>query len=112
MTIKTDTYRNFTEAENDTFSWTNIDGETLTHKATGRHIYQMHWIGDDGYMADEVEGDIRTQALSFLAELSSIRIARAAETENTRIARIIANAKNPSAHEKLVQDMDKPESDL
>jgi hypothetical protein len=41
MTIKTDTQYNFTSAENDLFTWSMLEPDFLTHKPTGRQIYQM-----------------------------------------------------------------------
>jgi hypothetical protein len=75
-TIKTDTKYNFTKAENDIFSWTCWDGtsgNTLTHKASGRDIYHMNWLNDQGKMEEPVTGETKDQAIKFWAELEELQ---------------------------------------
>ncbi len=73
--ITTDYKYNFTKAENETFTWDSFldDGGLLHHKASGRDIYQMHWIGANGRMAESVEGETREQVLAFWNELSNLQ---------------------------------------
>jgi hypothetical protein len=76
MTITTSTKYNFDKAENSIFSWSSWDGtsgKTLTHKATGRQIYQMSWLDKNGYMAEPVVGETREQAMAFWAELETLK---------------------------------------
>ena len=76
MTIKTNTKYNFSEAEDEKFSWNTWDGTSgkiLTHKASGRQIYQMCWLDAEGYKAGKVEGKISEQVKSFWAELEQLR---------------------------------------
>jgi len=71
MTIQTNTKYNFDQAQDQNFSWTKWDGtsgSTLTHKATGREIYQMRW--SDGKMVD---GETRTLACKFWDELHALQ---------------------------------------
>lgn len=42
-TLTTDYPKNFTKAENDIFSWTSTAADFLTHKASGKQVYQMQW---------------------------------------------------------------------
>lgn len=75
MTIKTNTTYNFTEAEDDNFSWTTFDGtsgQLLIHKASGREIYQMHFC-TNGKMAERVEGETRDLAIKFWDELGALK---------------------------------------
>ena len=74
--LKTKTYKNNPKAiegaENDMFSWDNdIDRDTLTHKPSGRQIYQMHWINDNGKMAERVEGELSAAVIEFWKALSN-----------------------------------------
>jgi len=74
--IKTSTKYNFTDAANDTFSWTTFDGcngGMLTHKPSGRQIYQMRWIDANGYATETVTGEIREQATEFWAQLRTLQ---------------------------------------
>jgi hypothetical protein len=73
--ITTDYKYNFTKAENGVFSWDSfIDGGgMLHHKPSGRDIYQMRWINENGYMSEPVEGEIKTQAIAFWDELAELR---------------------------------------
>lgn len=108
MTIKTNKQYNFDKAENDTFSWTlwdDTNGESLTHNATGRKIYQMHWLDAEGKMSDKVEGALREQAVSFWREISIIRAEREAQLQNSTTETLL------TAHEDLVRKMDDPNSD-
>ena len=75
MTTKITTNKeyNFETAENDTFSWTRWDENTLFHKPTGYRIYQMMWVGNDGFVTSEVESEIKKAALLFWNELLSLR---------------------------------------
>lgn len=57
-TITIDRQVNFTEAENDDFSWSTFDGtsgKTLTEKATGKEIYQMRYSNGGGNLTDETK---------------------------------------------------------
>lgn len=74
--IKTDTKYNFSIAENDEFYWTSWDGcngGELKHKPSGRSIYQMCWLNERGYMAEKVEGEIKTAACAFWSELENLQ---------------------------------------
>lgn len=76
MTIQTDTKYNFSKAENDLFSWSTFDGANgniLTHKPSGKQIYQMRWCNDQGYATDLVDGDVRQAALNFWGELRELQ---------------------------------------
>ena len=73
MTITTSAKYNFEKAENDIFSWDYWDGDTLTHKASGRSIYQMRWLNAEGKMAEPVEGETREQAIAFWRELRQLQ---------------------------------------
>ena len=74
MTIKTNTKYNFTEAENEIFAWESYRKSYLTHKPTGRQIYQMRWINKEtGYTDQNVEGEIKEQAIAFLDEMWALR---------------------------------------
>ncbi|RJO64971.1 MAG: hypothetical protein C4540_02445 [Candidatus Omnitrophota bacterium] len=71
MAIITDTKFNFEKAENDLFSWNYWDGTSgncLTHKPSGREIYQMRWNN-----GEEVESDIRQAAKEFWTELWALQ---------------------------------------
>ena len=75
-TIITDTAYNFQAAENDLFSWSKWDGtngNTLTHKPSGRQIYQMHWCDDAGYMAERVVGEVCEAVSAFWVELRKLQ---------------------------------------
>lgn len=75
-TIQTDTKYNFREAESDQFSWSFWDGtngKTLTHKPSGRQIYQMHWLNDQGKMAEKVEGETQQEVMNFWHELQKLQ---------------------------------------
>jgi hypothetical protein len=70
--IKTNYKYNFDKAENDTFSWDQFDGTSgnlLTHKATGRQIYQMSW--DD--TKEHVSEEIKQQVIAFMDELAILK---------------------------------------
>jgi len=70
--ITTDTKYNFEKAENDTFSWTAFDGtsgKTLTHKESGRKIYQMAWV-DTG---EKVTDELKNQVILFRDELKKLQ---------------------------------------
>ena len=74
--MDTDTKYNFTQAENDVFAWSMYDGSNgnyLTHKASGRQIYQMHWIGSVGHMEDIVDDATRQAVEEFRAELQALQ---------------------------------------
>jgi hypothetical protein len=74
--IKTDTKYNFTSAENDIFSWSYFDGTSgkhLTHKASGRQIYHMSWLNEQGKMTEDVTGEIKNQAIEFWSELHKLQ---------------------------------------
>lgn len=74
--ITTDTKYKFTKAESELFSWNIWDGtngSTLTHKPSGRNIYQMHWLNERGEFASDVEGETRIQALAFWGELRNMQ---------------------------------------
>lgn len=82
--IKTNYKYNFDKAENDVFSWSHWDGTNggiLRHKASGRSIYQMHWLNEKGKMAEEVTGETRKQALDFWAELAQLEAQKQPETD-------------------------------
>ena len=75
-TITTNTKYNFTDAESDLFSWSSFDGtsgKTLTHKASGRQIYQMQWCNKQGYTVEKVEGEICQAVKEFWAELRRLQ---------------------------------------
>lgn len=75
MTIKTNATYNFDKAEDDNFSWSAFDGTSgciLTHKASGREIYQMHYLSD-GKKAEKVEGETRDLAIKFWDELNTLQ---------------------------------------
>lgn len=75
-TIATDTKYNFQKAESDLFSWNYWDGTSgkmLTHKPSGRQIYQMCWINASGYMGDKVEGEICEAVKSFWDALEKLQ---------------------------------------
>ena len=100
----------YTEAENDTFLYRSIDEGILIHKASGKAIYQMHWLGDNGHKAEPVAGEAREQAIAFWTEYYAIQ-----EAENT--ARIAASINSrPSAeeiaHAKFAAAMEDEYSDL
>lgn len=60
-TISINTPANFTEAENDDFSWSTFDGtsgKTLTEKATGKEIYQMRYSNGGGNLTDETKAKV------------------------------------------------------
>lgn len=74
--IITNTEFNFSKAENDLFSWSDSDGTSgnmLFHKPSGRSIYQMHWLDENGKMADRVEGETRENAIIFWDELRALQ---------------------------------------
>lgn len=76
MIITTDKPKNFTKAENDLFLWNFWDGtngNTLTHKPSGRQIYQMRWLDGEGKMADRVEDEVAEAAKSFRAALKELQ---------------------------------------
>ena len=75
-TITTDYKYNFTKAESDLFCWSTWDGtsgNTLTHKPSGRQIYQMHWLNAQGYMAEKVEGETCQAVEDYWAELRKLQ---------------------------------------
>lgn len=70
--IKTNYKYNFDKAENDTFLWSSFDGtngNSLTHKPTGRQIYQMTWMDDKKSVSD----DIKQEAITFWSELATLQ---------------------------------------
>ena len=78
MTIQTNTKYNFDKAQDDNFSWNFYDGTNgsiLTHKASGREIYQMHWC-TGGKMAEKVEGEMCDAVRDFWAELHELQNAK------------------------------------
>lgn len=90
MAIKTNSKYNFDKAENDVFSWNYWDGTSgsiLTHKATGREIYQMQWC-TKGKCVEPVTGEIKDQAIAFWAELRNLREHPDALYTGAEVARI------------------------
>jgi len=76
ITITTDRKYNFTKAETGLFSWDHFDGTNggiLLHKPSGKQIYQMRWIGADGYATEPVDDETRQSASEFWAELRRLR---------------------------------------
>lgn len=114
MTIQTNTHYNFDKAENDVFSWSYWDGTSgriLTHKATDRQIYQMHWLNEKGKMSDKVEGDVREQALMFWSEFHAIQKEREAQMRKESTERFLSEVDDIAAEENLMRKMDDPNSD-
>ncbi len=76
ISITTNTQYNFTQAESDLFSWSYWDGtngNTLTHKPSGRQIYKMHWLDEQGKMSEKV-GEETVQAVKdFRAALKELQ---------------------------------------
>jgi len=75
--ITTNTKYNFTYAKNDLFSWSSFDGtngNTLTHKPSGRQIYQMQWVDPkSGYVTETVDNETRKAVKDFWAELRNLQ---------------------------------------
>lgn len=74
--MKTNTKYNFDKAENEMFSWTEWDGtsgNTLMHKPSGRTIYQGHWLGTDGKMAESISEEIGLAVIEFRRELNELK---------------------------------------
>ncbi len=114
MTIKTNTFYNFDKAENDVFSWSYWDGTSgsiLTHKASGRQIYQMHWLNEKDKMAEAVEGETREAALAFWNEFSQIKKDREAEMHKASMERFLNEVDDINSEEELMRKMDDPNSD-
>ena len=83
-TIITDKQYNFTTAENDTFAWTQWDGtngKQLLHKATGKSIYQMQWIGDNGKCTETVDAETKALAIDFWAALAILQAQKPARND-------------------------------
>ena len=76
-TINTNTKYNFTDAENDLFSWTHYDGangDYLTHKPSGRQIYQMQWVDPkSGYVTGKIDDETCQAVKAFRAELRNLQ---------------------------------------
>jgi hypothetical protein len=106
--MKTNKY--YTEAENETFLYRAIDEGILIHKASGKAIYQMHWLDDNGYGSEPVVGEARDQAIAFWQEYFAIQEAGNA----SRSAASIASTPSAEdiAHEKFVAAMEDEYSDL
>lgn len=114
MTITTDRHFNFGKAQNDTFSWSRFDGangDYLTHKPSGRMIYQMTWVVG-GKWTGPVEGDVRAQAIKFWEELAELQAARAAEMAAEVADEVDRDAPAMRAHAALMSRMDDPNSDM
>jgi len=70
--IKTNSKYNFTTAEDETFSWSSSEKDFLTHKPTGKKIYQMKWYEwkNSQPITDQ---SIRDAVSDFLDELWDIQ---------------------------------------
>lgn len=100
----------YTEAENETFLYRAIDEGVLIHKASGKAIYQMHWMDDNGYASEPVIGDVRDQAIAFWQEFFAIQETETAAMWNASIeakpsAEEIAHANFAAAMEDEYSDM-------
>lgn len=78
------TYKNNSKsietAENEIFSWDNdIERDSLMHKASGRYIYQSHWV-ENGKMTARIDDETFAQWKEFW---------KALEVEQERVARIV-----------------------
>jgi len=105
--MKTNKY--YTEAENDTFYCQSTYDGTLIHKATGKAIYQMYWLDDNGCGAEPVIGDVREQVIAFWHELRSIQ--DEAETARRWASINTSPSAEDIAHAKFVADMEDEYSD-
>ena len=100
----------YTEAENETFLYRALDEGVLIHKASGKAIYQMHWMDDNGYASEPVIGDVRDQAIAFWTEYYAIQEAEnaarsAASINSTPSAEEIAHANFAAAMEDEYSDL-------
>lgn len=111
--LTTNTKFNFTKAENNVFSWNYFDGDgLLVHKATGRQIYQMHWLSSDGKMSERVVGSDANDVIAFWDELYALKKSRAAELSKEKMASIDEDLMEIEKEQDLIRRMDDPDSDL
>lgn len=115
-TIKTSGPGNFTEAENDEFSWSywdGTDGNTLRDKLnSNREIYQMKYT--DNF--EVITGEKKQKVMAFWRALDAIKDdikaaakARAKAWANSPEGK--AEAETWERHEKLMREMDRADSD-
>lgn len=104
------TNKNFTEAENEIFTYWEYNDGILTHKPSGKHIYQMYWLDDNGYKAEPVVGEVRDQVVAFWLELRTLKEAdetarRWASIKAVPSSEDIARAKFAAAMEDEYSDL-------
>lgn len=114
-TIKIDTPHNFTEAENDDFSWTTFDGTSgkcLTEKATGKEIYQMSYSYSNLPLSKETKLKVELFVAALDAIKSDIKAANIAAAKAWKASpEGQAEAAKWKEYEAFKREMEAPNSD-